>query len=144
MWIQGQELSPGNKIYHFLKRVKLLMLTVLVYNVLFLFFIFFLTYLGKKGVKKENLNDHSSMSNETHSHSNVVIIWSHIWGFDKSLYCFVAIHAICMSMKSNKPHNSALEEARAANRESVGEKWNLVIMTLSSFLESLVPGQLMN
>lgn len=41
MWIQGQELSPGNKIYNFLERVKLLMLTVLVYNVLFFILSYF-------------------------------------------------------------------------------------------------------
>lgn len=35
------------------------------------------------------------MSNETHSHSNVVIIWSHIWGFDKSLYSELSCRNSC-------------------------------------------------
>lgn len=117
MWIKGQEMSQGNEPkkqnikYIFLERVKLVMLMVSVYNVLVF------TYLGKKGVKKENLNNHSFMSIETQFTFKCgynMVPYLGFW-YESILKGVVAIHAICMSMKSNKPHSSALEEAPAAN-----------------------------
>lgn len=67
-------------------------------------FFFFFNLFGRKGVKKENLNNHSSMSNEPQ--------FTFQCGYNMVPYLgFWYESVLCMSMKSKKPHNSALEEA---------------------------------